>query len=792
MINRINKWLICCLAALILCLGFINTVGTAQAASEGVWTASEITQDQQQSTNNENGVPTEGEEGEGGKWYIPDFVYDLLEKIDALLQTFKDLMSGKLIKDAIEGFIVMSIDEAMSPLYDAFSKGYLFTPHIAEIDSVQKGWSIFMILGMASLFLAILWLTIRVISGKKDLKSLLKIFLVCFIVTYFSLTILNILNVGVNWFSQEMIQAILGTKDIQYQGLEGQQVLKALILGVDGITDPTYAGQTLGQVVVETPGGLFTLIMYTLLNVLPLYLIVLFKQLLLLGLAIFVCIWISYTAFTGKYETLIGFFNLYTRSVLVGLFCSLHWSVFVQQQTQWTKGEGFLSSLGIPPIFMAIVSGLLLIVFFYFFWIKAVFKAVNKPLTLDGATAVEKIGEWGLRGSSALSNLGKRMGSEGMQKKAMDWSKVSENIKDTGARLRNQRSVSLQSMASSMTGGASEALQGIQYSEPAKWLEESGNIIVTEDHEVDLGVSEIKSSGLNIYKTLSDKGFETGKLLHVPDQERALMTEQLKTLKEEYKDDVVWNEQTGHLFLKGDTPSMMDALKEDGFNTSNVHDGVGKDGLIVDLDTKQTLKLQETKKSQQALETVEEELPVYTETSLSSDLAQKAYNQITNRDEYSWSSDLLLENNKLWIPKDHEEEINEVLEEMIAEKREKPRYDFPRHSQFATDMIDEWKKSQLAWADKIELAEDQSHVYIPEEHKDDFEKHYEAYRKGKIPFWQAKNGKIYVIKDGVPVDHGQPPINGMDMGSFEKFKAEMLHQHSKKNANTTKKSSSKE
>ncbi|MGG4108814.1 hypothetical protein AAXB25_33470 [Paenibacillus lautus] len=782
MINRINKWILGSLAALVLFIGLFNTAGTVEAVSGGAKAAKEIAQNQQQSTGDGESAEEEGEEGDKGGWLIPDFVYDLLQKIDDLMQTFKDLMSGKLIKDAIEGFIVMSIDEAMSPLYDAFSKGYLFTPHIAEIDSVQKGWSIFMILGMASLFLAILWLTIRVISGKKDLKSLLKVFLVCFIVTYFSLTILNILNVGVNWFSQEMIQGILGTKDIQYQGLDGQQVLKALIVGVDGITDPTYSGQTLGQVVVETPGGLFTLIMYTLLNVFPLYLIVLFKQLLLIGLAIFVCVWISYTAFTGKYETLIGFFNLYTRSVLVGLFCSLHWSVFVQQQTQWSKGEGFLSALGIPPIFMAIVSGLLLIVFFYFFWIKPVFKAVNKPLTLNGADAVGKIGEWGLKGSSALSNLGKRMGSEGMQKKAMDWSKASENIKDAGERLRNQRSVSLQSMASSMTGGVSESLQGVQYSEPERWLEESGNITVTEDYEVELGASEIKSSGLNIYKTLSDKGFETGKLLHVPDQERSLMTEQLKTLKEEYKDDVVWNEQTGHLFLKGETPSMVDKLKEVGFDTSNVHDGVGRDGLIVDLDTKQALKIQDTKKSQQALETVEEELPVYTETKLSPDLAQKAYNQLTNRDEYEWSSDLLMENNKLWIPKEHEEEINEVLEEMISEKREKPRYDFPRHSQFAKEMIDEWKQSHLAWADKIEVAADQSHVYIPEEHKDDFEKHYEAYRKGKVPFWQAKNGKVYVIKDGVPVDHGQPPINGLDMGSFEKFKAEMLHQHNKKNA----------
>ncbi|MGG3278945.1 hypothetical protein [Paenibacillus solani] len=789
MINRISKWFIGCLAALVLFVSLSSTMGTVEAVSSGVVeiAASEI--DQGQQYNEDGEVVEEGEEdGSKGGWLMPDFVYDLLQKIDELLQTFKDLMSGKLIKDAIEGFIVMSIDEAMSPLYDAFAKGYLFTPHIAEMDSVHKGWSIFMILGMASLFLALLWLTARVISGKKELKSLIKVFLVCFIVTYFSLTILNILNVGVNWFSQEMIQGILGTKNIQYQGLDGQQVLKALIVGVDGITDPTYAGQTLGQVVVETPGGVFTLIMYSLLNVLPLYLIVLVKQLLLIALAIFVCVWISYTAFTGKYEAMMGFFNLYTRSVLVGLFCSLHWSVFVQQQTQWSKGEGFLSALGIPPIFMAIVSGLALIVFFYFFWMKAVFKAMTKPLTLDGATAIEKMGEWGMKGSSALSNLGKRMGSEGMQKKAMDWSKSSENLKESGERLRNQRSVSLQTMASSLTGGASEALQGVQYTAPEKWIEDSGNVIATEVFEVELGSSEIKSSGLNIYDTLSDKGFEMGKLLHVPVEERAGMSEQLKLLNEEYEDDVMWNEETGYLFLKGETPAMVDKLKEEGFDTSNITDGVGRDDLVVDMDSRKTIAIHDNKKSQKALKTVEEELSVYTETKLDPALAQKAYTQITNRDEYTWSQDLLLENGKLLIPNDHMDEINEVLEGMLSELKEKPRIDFPRHSQFANDMVNEWRQSgQVSWADKIEIAPDQSHIYIPEEYKKDFEAQFEAYRKGRIPFWQAKNGKVYVIKDGVPVDHGQPPINGMDMGSFEKFKADMLHEHSKRNSATGKK-----
>ncbi|AIQ16740.1 hypothetical protein H70357_08770 [Paenibacillus sp. FSL H7-0357] len=61
----------------------------------------------------------------------------MIHKVDDMIQSFKDLMSGKLIKDAIEGLVVLLVDELMSPLYDAFAKSYLFTPQIAEIDKVR-------------------------------------------------------------------------------------------------------------------------------------------------------------------------------------------------------------------------------------------------------------------------------------------------------------------------------------------------------------------------------------------------------------------------------------------------------------------------------------------------------------------------------------------------------------------------------------------------------------------------------------------------------------------------------
>lgn len=178
-------------------------------------------------------VPAERETS----WYIPGWVDDMIQKVDDMIQSFKDLMSGKLIKDAIEGLIVLLVDELMSPLYDAFAQSYLFTPQIAEIAMVQSAWSLFMIIGLVLLFIGISWLTFKIIQGKKDLGSLLKVFLVCFVATYFSLTALNIANVGINWIASKMFEGIIGTSGIAYEGLDGQQILKAMIVGADGITD---------------------------------------------------------------------------------------------------------------------------------------------------------------------------------------------------------------------------------------------------------------------------------------------------------------------------------------------------------------------------------------------------------------------------------------------------------------------------------------------------------------------------------------------------------------------------
>lgn len=733
--------------------------------------------------------PSSTEEPEAERetsWYIPDWVDDIIHKVDDMIQSFKDLMSGKLIKDAIEGLIVLLVDELMSPLYDAFAKSYLFTPQIAEIAMVYSGWSFFMIIGLVLLFIGISWLTLKIIRGKKDLGSLLKVFLICFIATYFSLTTLNIANVGINWMASKMFEGIIGTSGIVYEGLDGQQILKAMIVGADGITEASYAAQTLGELTVSTSGGIFNLLSYLLLVVLPLYIVAVLKTLVLIFMAILVNLWITQSAYTGKMETMLGFANLYLRTLIVGLICGLHWAIFVKLQTDYGEGNGFCTAIGIPPIIFAILSALALLVFFYFFWLKPLLKAAQSPMTLNGAQVVESMGKWGERTSESLNSMGKRMGSEGVQKKALSMQEASKRMQQSAERMRTQRSVGKDKMVSGLSGGLSESVQGIAYHEPDKWLEEGGQVQAGVDHELAFGESEIKSSALNISTVLEEEGFKGVSLLQVPVAQCKKLTQKLGMLKKEYQDDVQWNEKTGELILAGETLDMLPQLETGGFNVSAVREGMYKDGAFVDLNSEPKITmLQDSLEAEQAAEQIKEALPLYTKAKLPPGKASAAYHALQARaDEYPWIKDLLLEQGNLWLPDDDLEEATEVLEGMLAQSVRKIRYNFPRYSRFAASMLEEWGRSGTSESlvEVLELANDESHVYVPEEHLSEFQKAFESYRKDRTPYWRTKDGAVYVIKDRVPVNYGQPPLDGLDMGDFEKLQKEMMHRHEKQRA----------
>ncbi|QDA30223.1 hypothetical protein [Paenibacillus polymyxa] len=418
------------------------------------------------------------EDEDGGMF---GFIQELIDKINGMLTMFQDIVSGKLIKDIIHKIIVAEVDEFIAPTYGTFAKSYLFTPRVAEIPIVYKVWSAFTVIGFALLFLSSLWLSISIIRGKKALKKTLITFVVSLFVMMLSLILMNVVNVGTNLMAQQIMEALLTTRGISFAGLDGPQILKALVIGVDGIKDPKYAAQTLGELIAALPGGMGTLGGFTAGVIEPLYVLSVMKNVVLLLMTMGFPLWISYTAFTGKTETLYGFVNMYIRTLLVGLLIGVHWGIAVREQTEFPKAQGMAAAMNIEPVNFTILTTILLFIIVFIYWLKPLWGAVRNPLTLNGGGALEKLGDTGTKVSMIANSIGKRFGSEAVQRKSLDWAEMSKKVAKMGAAMKNNRASKFSEIssriASSATGGASESVQGIVYTGPEQWTEKAGTIV---------------------------------------------------------------------------------------------------------------------------------------------------------------------------------------------------------------------------------------------------------------------------------------------------------------------------
>jgi hypothetical protein len=723
--------------------------------------------------------------------WMPDWLNNLFQAVSDMLQTFKDLMSGKLIYDAVKSFIVMCIDEIMSPLFGAFAKSYLFTPQLAEINLVYKGWSVFMVVGLVALVLGAGWLGLRVIRGRKKLDTLLKVFLICLPLIYYSLTLLNVVNVLINWSTQTMLQGMIGTSGVQYQGLTGEQILKALVIGTEGITNSSIAAQSVGQVIVDTPGGVFTLIFFLVFVVLPLFIVSVFKTLILVMMAIFIPIWIAYTAFSGKIETMIGFANVYVRTLLVGLFCALHFGISVKMQTDYSADQGIAAELGVSPTIASILMVIGLLIFLYFFHLKSVWRALRDPVHLGGGKVIENVGKWGENASNNMNAIGKRMGSEGLQKRSLSMAEASRRMQATGKKMQSQQKRKGSKALSKLTKGASEIIQGVTYSAPTEWYKEVGTVVTGEEIDLKINSTEVDTSSTNMMAILQkEQGFTSAKFMAVPDNQKAEVQKELKRLDKRFKDNVTLTEKG--LYITGEAKQAQAALEQLNhmgvLDKGNLQKGIGREGVFVNLEDRTIHVLDDYQETQDVLDKLKGELPTFSTLHMNSHLAKSLYDQVQADKKLPWAKEIKWDDHKgLQIPDDHLKEAKKYFEQALSNKRSSTRFNLPEHSKFLPSMLETWKSSgqYTELVKGIEAVPKKNYIYVPQELKETFVKAYAEYRKDKTPYWRTKDGKVTVVIDGMPVNHGSPPLNGLDMGDFDAFQREMLEGNQKSKSKKT-------
>lgn len=741
-------------------------------------------------TSSGSGGSIDGSSG-GGGWSLPDWsiilgplpkiLADAGEKMDRVTTTVSDVMSGKFLKDSIENLFILWSDEAVSPAMTVFQKVYLFTPRIAEIGFVQTLWSVVTILCAIMLFVGTGILANQVIRGKKEMGKLLTGFVVSLAATLLSLTILNIVNVLINWLTQMAVEGIIGTDGIDYTTLSGEDILKALVVGSDVLTDPTYAGQTLGET-LSASGGIFALLLHMHAVIPQLYITSVIKILVLMSMAIGAGFWIAYVAFTGKLEVLVGYLNIYVRTLLVGTVLTLHWAMFVKAQTDYGAGEGIWAEIGIHPVIAAPISVMTLFVILFFLWIRPIYRAMRDPLTLNGGQAVETAGKWSERASTALSAVGKRLGSEGLQMRSLSFAAKAKRMQEAGQRMQQSRSQLGKRMVSRMTGGASEALQGVRYEPPKDWAVQSGDVITVETAPVSYAGAHIHAEPHEIAHTLKSEGFEGGSLVSIPEKERADLKKMLAVpdFKRKYGASLTYKAATGELLLTGSKgTAALQELRESQFNVSSMVSGHAKDGVFVGTNGK-VKSVGSGAAAEEAMQTVKEQLSAYQKASLAPADAAAAHRQLTdNRSRYPWVDRLKLKKDGLWVPDDLLPTVTPVLEGMQKHGVQRVRLAMPKGSKFLGRMLADWKDSGKH-ADLLAAVvgdEKANVVMVNQEKLGAFQVAYESYRKDRIPFWRTSRKKVKVILDGQPVDYGQPPLNGLDMGSFEDFQKETLRKH---------------
>ncbi|RJX40945.1 hypothetical protein D3P09_02700 [Paenibacillus pinisoli] len=741
-------------------------------------------------------VPIDEGDG-GGSWFtfpdwttilgpLPRILKEAGEKMDRVTTAVSDVMSGKFLKDAIDNLVIIWADESYSPLYSVFEKIYLFTPRIAEIGFVRGMWSVISLLCVIALIIGAAVLAVNVIRGKKDMKTLLKSFIVCIVSTMVSLTVLNMINVIINWITHMALEGIIGTTEIDYTSLSGEEVLKALIVGVDIMIDPSYASHTLGEL-LAAQGGIIALILHTIFVIFPAYIIKVLIILTLIAMSIFIGFWIAYSAYTGKLEVLVGYLNMYVRTLLAGGLTSLHWAIFVKAQTDYGAGKGIWFELGLKPAVAAPTSVCILMVVLFFLWIRPLWRAVKDPLTLNGGKAVESVGMWSERASKTLHAVGQRLGSTAMQQRGLNFSKMATRMKDAGKRMQESRTTLGQRALSKISGGTSEAIQGVRYEQPSNWAAEAGTIVSVDSMPVQFQGSQVMAAGSHeIAHALKPAGFQASTMVKVADKERADFKKLLVTddFKNKFGQSVTYKESTGQLLIEGSqSKAVLREMQSAQFTVGNVKAGHAKDGLFVG-NNGEVETLSSLEQTKEAMKVLKEKLPAYTKANLSKADASEAHKRILKDSaRFPWANKLQMRNDGLWIPESLVEQVRPVLEGLQKTGKHQVRLELPKGSAFLEKMMQDFQANSehTDLVASLEANVKLNHVLVEKEKVEHFKKAYEAYRRDRTPYWVNRSGKIMVVIDGVPVEYGKAPLKGLDMGSFEELQKEALRKHADKN-----------
>ncbi len=701
-------------------------------------------------------------------------IWDLVDKINSLIKMLQDFVTGKLLYKALTGVVVTFSDETTATAYDLFEKSFLFMPRVAEIDFVYQSWSFMTYIGFGILVFGFGMIAVHIFKGRTPLQGVLKTYIICTLLMYASLSVVNIINVGFNLLTEVTLNGLTSSVQVDYKTIKGDNIIKAFALGSDALTTSTYKEQSIMQILSSEKGGVFTMLMFGLTVLLPLCIFVVLKIAASILLPILFPFYISWASLRGKMESVIGYLNITLRTYLAGFAMSSFWGHIIKMQTDTANKKGILFDMGISPTWYAIVLSVILAILLVLFWVIPLVHAVRDPIYLAGGKTLEAMGSLGSRMSNALGDIADRHGLKGLRNAADKWNSSAGKLAERGRRMQDERKRTTdnrgQKIGQLQKGAGKQSRKERAITSPIDWI--SGTETMEEEDRTPVGFGElgIFYPPKELAARMGAYGLKQRTRLKLSPEDFDVFQAMQKNLPDEMKSLIqATNADQQTITLEGDGRALSKLLKKEGITPlggATVYTG---QGVLVREDTGKVT----SNGSPEALALMKEmkqNEDTYHRMHIPPEEA-KAVLAAARKSGAAWAQHAIIQNDGLWVRAQDAKEAAVLLGKGSGNPTEVQRVDLPYGSNFMHQMLDDWKASgkHQELLDAIDV-QGKDRLFVRGDQYEAFEKAYEDYRKGRQPYWTTKNGDVKVVQGQRAVNFGsQPPAKGLDMGSFETY-----------------------
>ncbi|HHW36809.1 MAG TPA: hypothetical protein GXX18_06150 [Bacillales bacterium] len=750
---------------------------------------------------------------------------EMFQKVNEIWNNLQLLMTPEGIVDLFNGMVVKIVDDALAPMLGIFGSSLLFLPEIKEADFVHDNWSRMAILSIPFILFSLGLSGLQLVRGKREMLSMFRAALVGLVVIFLSLSIINGLLIFSNYLLEQALINMLDTT-IDLKSLSGQDVIKAMVGGLDAIEDPELSLMTLGQFLVQTEnGGLLGLLGVTVFVVLPLFLVVFIKTMVMFGLAIFCPGWGAYAVFRSKEEVIVGWGNLFFRTLMIGIMISLAWGQMVEFKTDTLNGEGIAAFTGVSPIIFNCILVIIILLLTWIFWARPLLGAAKAPFELNGGQAIMKLGETQQKASDIVMDIAKRYQVDGWQEKSLSWKSKGKELEEKG-RLYQEQQVDfgkvLQSkILSRSTMRNSELLEGIQYKQTQEYFKHLGSVskiqdqaVLSFDQPIDLqSLKKIFQKEHAGEEWINHLEFDSRMNQVVLKQEHEPLFQQALENMLNSEDNYWETSNRKYVVLENGVPKEVD-VKPTGFNLGSYKgfaDAVEPVG-----DGKDIIRLPDGSAfSDEFIAFVRKRNPL--EAWANRVQLNEDKNQLVVEKSYSskWQNELdefyrkhtpywqnknndyvSMDNGEVQVFQDkpgngifmgNYENHNKIhslgiKERAAQDKKMNDIFILPDDDAIQTKItkfIDSQNKSHL----HSFLQFDENKLKVEQAYAKEMETVLHSFFNSATPYWIDRKGKVMVLDEGIPVNVGYAPTNGVYMGRFEQLQSNAIQSHHSKKKN---------